>query len=90
MICGKLHLNLVFRQLERTEHHTCIISAEQKEFGWLDSVKHRQCWNRLAVIYSYPELKFNVTQQCTYHQRKACMIRDEGITSRCLEEDSWS
>ena len=41
MIGGKLHLNLIFRQLERTEHDTCIVSAKQKDFGQVDSVKCR-------------------------------------------------
>jgi hypothetical protein len=30
MIGGKLHLNIIFRQLERTEHDTCIVSAEKQ------------------------------------------------------------
>jgi hypothetical protein len=39
MIGGKLHLNIIFRQLERTEHDTCIVSAEEKNFTELDSVR---------------------------------------------------
>jgi hypothetical protein len=39
MIGSKLHLDLVFRQLEQTEYGTCIVSAEQKDFGQLDPEK---------------------------------------------------
>jgi hypothetical protein len=39
MIGSKLHLDLVFTQLEQTEYGTCIVSSEQKDFGQLDPEK---------------------------------------------------
>jgi hypothetical protein len=60
MIGRKLHLNPIFRQLKRAEHHSCIISVEQKRIpqGLIQCKEESYNW-RVCNIHT---LEINLTK----------------------------
>jgi hypothetical protein len=69
MIGRELHFNPIFRQLKRAEHHTCIISVEQKRI-------HQglvQCKEESTKIgeYTYKlEITLTKAKQTSYISKK--------------------